>query len=337
MSKPILYLIALLLIVSPCFAQGIEDFALKRGIGVRAAGMGGAYTAVADDGSAVFYNPAGLAEPGFAYTFGDLDTDEKEISGSFEFLKLGYVGYGTWNLKDAAGDEVKTTAFGFGNRSGWLNWGTNYKGVTWKTAGVKKEGWSGDIGLLLRVSPQLKIGLLAQDVLTSKDFIVPASGRIGFGFYPLDSRLILAGDLEIDGSQNYGHLGIEASLMRGFSIRGGVDRGEATLGLTMDLILFSFDYAARFLQDGVSHRFEAGVRILPKRERPFSLIKPKEYALIDVSGALKGGRSEYSFLGGLRPGLDSILSQIRRASKDKAIDGIMLKIGGFGEVWEEWP
>src|SRR3954469_1042779 len=35
-------------------------------IGVRAAGMGGAFTAVADDGSAPFWNPAGLASGTFA-------------------------------------------------------------------------------------------------------------------------------------------------------------------------------------------------------------------------------------------------------------------------------
>jgi hypothetical protein len=34
---------------------------LKIGFGARAAGMGGAYTAVADDGSAIFWNPAGIA------------------------------------------------------------------------------------------------------------------------------------------------------------------------------------------------------------------------------------------------------------------------------------
>jgi protease-4 len=319
-------------ITLPSFAQGIEDYALKRGVGVRAAGMGGAYTAIADDGSAIFYNPAGLAQPGFAYTFGNPDTNQKNIDGSLEFLKLGYVGYGSWGMKNSSGDEIETTAVGFGNRSGWLNWGVSYKGLKWNISGTAGEGWATDIGFLMRVTPQLNIGLVAQDILTDRDYIAATSGRVGIGFKPLKEMLILTGDAEIDrSSQSYGHLGIEANVIRGFSLRGGLDRGEPTAGLTLDLGFFSFDYAALFGSNGeTTQRFEAGMKILPQRERPFSIIKPREYALIDISGAVKGGRTEYSFFGGVRPGLDSILSQIRKAAKDKAVDGIMLRIGGFG-------
>lgn len=318
-----------------CFqvnAQGIEDYALRRGLGVRASGMGGAYTAIADDGSAVFYNPAGLAETGFAYTFGDPDTDEKNITGNFEFLKLGYVGYGSWKLKDPLTNEVEVTAIGFGNRSGWLSWGMNFKTLNWTISGVKNEGWAGDIGFIARVTPQFTVGLLGQDVLASKASIAPASGRVGFGFNPLSSRLLVAGDLEIGKSaETFGHLGLEVNVVKGLSLRGGIDRGEPAAGLTLDLALFSFDYAALFSEGGrTTQRFEMGIKVLPKRERPFSIIKPKEYALIEIGGGIQGGRSEYSILGGLRPGLDSILAQIRRAAKDSAIDGIMLKISGFG-------
>ncbi len=332
MKKLFNCLIICALMASSSAAQGIEDFALKRGVGVRASGMGGAYSAVADDGSAVFYNPAGLAVPGFQYTFGNPDSGKVDVDGSFEFLKLGYVGYGAWRMMDAASDEVSVTAVGFGNRSGWLNWGMTYKGASWDVGGVKDEGGSADIGFLLRVTPELNLGLVAQDVLTSKAFLTPASGRIGFGFKPIGERLLIAGDLEIEkSSQSNAHLGLDVNIVRGFSFRGGFDRGEPTAGLTLDLYFFSFDYAALFHDGGqTTQRFEAGLKVLPRRERPFSIIKPKEYALIDISGAIKGGRTEYSFFGGVRPGLDSILAEIRKASKDSSIDGIMLKLGGFG-------
>lgn len=332
MKRLLTLFIILSLFISPVFSQTLADYALKRGVGVRAAGMGGAYTAIADDESAIFYNPAGLAVPGFCYTFGNPDTEQTRYSGTQELLKLGYVGYGAWSMSTSATDEVKVSAIGFGNRNGWLSWGTSFKNVNWTTSGVEATGWSGDIGLLVRVSPQLNIGLLVQDVLTSKDFVAPSSGRLGLAFKPMEGRIALAADLEIDSSsKSYGHLGYELNIVKGFSLRGGFDRGEPTAGVSLDLGFFSFEYAALFAENGNAiHRFQTGIKVLPARERPFSIIKPKEYALIDVSGAIKGGRSEYSFLGGMRPGLDTILSSIRRATKDRSIDGIMLRIGGFG-------
>lgn len=320
------------LVAAPCLAQDIGELAFKRGVGVRAAGMGGAYTAVADDGSAVFYNPAGLAVPGFCYTFGDPDSSNREVKGSFEFVKLGYVGYGGWKMMNAASDEATVTAVGFGNRVGWLNWGVAYKGATWNVAGVEGDGGSADIGFLVRVTPTLSLGLVAQDLLTSKSYLVPASGRVGVAFKPFGERVTLAGDIEFErSSQSYGHLGLDLNIVKGFSLRGGFDRGEPTAGMTLDLYLFSMDYAVVLHDSGATtQRFEAGIKVLPRRERPFSIIRPKEYALIDISGGVKGGRTEYSFFGGVRPGLDSILAEIRKAAKDSQIDGIMLKIGGFG-------
>jgi hypothetical protein len=52
-------LIVFLAVSAPAFAQ------TEAPVGVRAAGMGGAFTAVADDGSAAFWNPAGFATGSF--------------------------------------------------------------------------------------------------------------------------------------------------------------------------------------------------------------------------------------------------------------------------------
>ena len=55
LSGAVLALIISLLTPVPASAQTFETF------GTRAAGMGGAFVAVADDASAVYWNPAGLA------------------------------------------------------------------------------------------------------------------------------------------------------------------------------------------------------------------------------------------------------------------------------------
>ncbi|MCH7549206.1 MAG: hypothetical protein IH969_06695, partial [Candidatus Krumholzibacteriota bacterium] len=65
----LLAVIAVLVLPGAAYAQGsvrsleIDDFGLTRPIspGARAAGMAGAYTAIVNDGTALIYNPAGLA------------------------------------------------------------------------------------------------------------------------------------------------------------------------------------------------------------------------------------------------------------------------------------
>ena len=313
------------------FAEDIGDLMIKRGMGVRAAGMGGAYTAIAKDASAIYYNPAGLAENGFGYTYGSLDSQQINNQFNFSLLKLGFLGYSEGSVKNPNGDEITLSAFGFGNRYGWLNWGTNYKSLDWTIAGVKASGWTADIGFLMRITPQLKLGMVAQDVLTTKSRMVPSSGRFGLSYKAWGGQIILAADAEIYKSGlTYGHAGIESNVVKGLALRTGIDRGDPTAGVSLDFAAFSLDYAVLFPKDGKNlQRFEAGFEILPEKERPFSLIKPKEFALIDISGAIKGGLTEYSFFGGFRPGLDSILETIRAAEKDNSIDGILFRIGGF--------
>ena len=67
MFKPFVSLVSLVLLATPAFAQTGDDT-----IGIRAQGMGGAFTAVADDATASWWNPAGLA--GGAYFNALLET-----------------------------------------------------------------------------------------------------------------------------------------------------------------------------------------------------------------------------------------------------------------------
>jgi len=71
---------------SPSLAQGVGE------VGTRAAGMGGAFVAVADDASAVYWNPAGLAFGSYVTLVGDRLAMRAGASGqarSSLFLGLG--------------------------------------------------------------------------------------------------------------------------------------------------------------------------------------------------------------------------------------------------------
>jgi long-chain fatty acid transport protein len=80
--------VALLLAAAGARAQGIESNFRPYLVGGRAAGMGGAFTALADDGSGAYYNPGGLA---FV----------RASSLSFSLNAYGLVG---GRVKDALGD-----------------------------------------------------------------------------------------------------------------------------------------------------------------------------------------------------------------------------------------
>ena len=91
-------LIYLLMIGSPVWAQeerAIDNFA---GVGVRAMGMGGAFVGVADDYTAAYWNPAGLAQ-----------VDRREVHVSL--LRNSRENTATFN-GTSAGNELSNTRFG---------------------------------------------------------------------------------------------------------------------------------------------------------------------------------------------------------------------------------
>src|SRR5689334_6980177 len=81
---------ALALCPASAFAQRFDDF------GVRAQGMGGAFVAVADDASATWWNPAGLA---YALTFVDLSGSILKDGGRSIALGFPSLGLSYYRLK----------------------------------------------------------------------------------------------------------------------------------------------------------------------------------------------------------------------------------------------
>ncbi|MGC9361901.1 MAG: UPF0164 family protein [Candidatus Syntrophosphaera sp.] len=82
MKRLIITLTALLLMSIPLFAGRYAGDFMMIGAGVRPLGMGGAFSALADDGSAIYWNPAGIAQ-----------IRESEVSAMHAFLYNGLASY----------------------------------------------------------------------------------------------------------------------------------------------------------------------------------------------------------------------------------------------------
>ena len=177
-----------ILILTPgliCYANGpgttTANF-LKIGVGARAAGMGEAFTAVASDGTSLYWNPAGLTQ-----------LKIKEISATynswFEEIKQGYLsltfptargtmGLGT-NYVDMGGLEGRdvegnptgdftasdTHVFvGYARKLEKSSWGLT---VGWLQDVIKenrKDTFLANIGLLYPASDRFTLGVVAQNI-----------------------------------------------------------------------------------------------------------------------------------------------------------------------------
>src|SRR5215207_4253179 len=81
------------------------------GVGTRAEGMGGAFVAVADDASAVYWNPAGIAT---GATF-DLMVAKGPDSGLFVGAALPVLGASYYETREMAGLPTVSTSDGRDN------------------------------------------------------------------------------------------------------------------------------------------------------------------------------------------------------------------------------
>ena len=150
---------------------GTTGFAfLKLGAGSKAVSMGGAFTGVADDAAAMYYNPAGTINvPGrqflAAYHNYVMDIQSGFVAATFPFMKTRKVGFFADYLN--FGDFTETDQYGVptGNFSGGdillganisanlmpaLAAGVNVKFISEMAAGYSSEAVAFDLGLFYR-------------------------------------------------------------------------------------------------------------------------------------------------------------------------------------------
>lgn len=243
--------LALIMVLSAlALADGVGAFsAFKSGIGARALAMGGAFVAVADDATAVVWNPAGLAQlndtriGGMATDLYGLGVTHQFIGAVTTFANLG-IGL-AWERGAVSGQIVDED----GNAGEAFDWNesaivgslaTNVMDIGLAGANVKyymadsglgdkASGIGFDLGILIKLGDMFAIGVSATDLGGSKiswdggaTDIVSGLYKAGVAMKLVNGMLVIASDLDFDGT-NIGdaHIGLEFKIIKELALRAG--------------------------------------------------------------------------------------------------------------------
>ena len=252
MKKTAVLAVILLMIGSAAaWADGIDAFSVfKTGVGARALAMGGAFVAVANDATAILWNPAGLAQLGDTRVTG-MSTDLYGMGITHQFVgattSMFDLGIGlSWERASIDGQQVDIE----GVPGGAFTWtenaiigslAANVMDVAMAGVNVKyymadsglgdtASGFGFDLGLLVSLGDTFTIGMNAADLAGSKltwdggaSDIISGLYKAGFAIALVDGQFILATDVDFVGTDlGDAHIGMEFQLIEEFALRFGV-------------------------------------------------------------------------------------------------------------------
>lgn len=186
---------------------------LKLGAGARVAAMGDVFGAVADDSSAIYWNPAGLNQLKkksvsimHSMWVGDIAYDWVSYAQPTSFGAFGvgiqYLSYGTLKGMDETGLALSNFSpsdfagnISYANKIGEVGVGLNVKYISCK---IKESAtaYAGDIGLMYKMmEDKLALGLAVQNIGTKLKFIdeeeqLPMNIKIGTAYKISDNWLV---------------------------------------------------------------------------------------------------------------------------------------------------
>jgi len=280
----------------PASAGALPDGGLpgsfsREGAGARALGLAGSFAGIADDASAVYWNPAGLAsltKPELTLNHITLfsGTSSDFIGFGLPFKKIGAIGAGY--LRQTSGDFQKRetpfdtpTTFDIGNSMLQLGWaivlpaeytpdiisgkislGLGVKSVAQQIDAASGSGTGADAGLLYRHNKGFSIGVVVQNIMPPSITLV--SQGVSFprvvDVAPAYTRAIgkdlgatLAARTNHYGGRFHPAGGLELRYLNKFAVRSGMEAKGISLGAGAQLANYQVDYAILLHELAPSH------------------------------------------------------------------------------------
>lgn len=290
MSLRILSAVLLLVGASVLAGDAGRESPFSIGAGARSLGMGAGFTGLANDASAIYYNPAGL--PGLDYqevSFMHASLVEGTIYdvASWVYPLAGHTGLGVGFMRLGTRDIIRRVNFVEQGTFDYATWqfmlgygrsllphvsvGATFKIASQTVGGTSDFGIGGDLGLKAKIYRNLSVGVMLRDLipprfkLDSANEAMPRSVQAGISLDELrlgkSLGLSTTFDLEtFDHRDSRVHAGLELVAYDHYAVRTGYDGDNLSFGAGARVGHFQFDYAYKvieFLED--SHRFSLSV------------------------------------------------------------------------------
>lgn len=254
---------------------------LRYGVGARALGMGEAFTAVSDDASALFWNPAGL---GFSSGIHVLlmhnefiqDIRQEYLGGAFPVgrqrfgLSINIATVADIERRETAGPSLGTfDAHDFAISLTWgmkatedLSLGVSGKVIYEKIDVEDLTTYAADLGVLYHLPMDLRLGAVIQNLggkakFIAEEFNLPTQYKLGLAYCPekevLSGKIIVAADVV---KPNDGDLKLHTGLEYGYAdaifprlgYMSGYSDKDLTFGLGMKFKRANFQLPFDFLR-----------------------------------------------------------------------------------------
>lgn len=335
MKANIIILIALLLTIN--FVSngnaltgeaGMPGTFLHMGIGARALGMGKAYTALSNDATAIYWNPAGLALQDKFQIYGMhsalfMDTQFDYVAGVAPTLDYGTFGFGVLTLSSEGFEQrsmlnEELGEFGMRDLATFISWskelsqgisvGINYKLISQKIFDVSGIGHGVDLGFKKRMFDRLELGLMFTNLIKPKIKLVnqaevfPMQFRFGAATRFMDDKLTISSDVAKIAGWGSTHLnfGVEYQALNYVALRSGMEEGRFTVGVGFNFRQTGIDYSsARFSELGTNHRFAVnytfggfGISAIAK-PKIFSPMSENNIAQIELNAKTRSAVTEW--------------------------------------------
>lgn len=273
---------------------------LRLGIGGRALAMGSAFSAIANDPSASYWNPAGLAQIDVMHVMAShqrmpLDRTFNMLSGTVPFGRRGsfgvtWIGMGIDGIEARSSDSAQPDrVFAAFNNAFLLSYavkllpnlqiGATAKVIVQMLDEYDSFGTGFDAGLLYQPVDAVRIGFSAQDLNTKTRWSQSATESLplvlrGGLAVALTGNLLLAADVSKSAGEAPAFAwGAEYLSMSQLPLRLGYNQNGLTggAGFVMPLqawnMRFDYTYSSEPLVGGASHLFSLSFFVAPQRPR----------------------------------------------------------------------